>query len=37
MFEVGRNDGGPGRLWPCARIGFRRLDFFGYFFCQKKK
>jgi hypothetical protein len=37
MFEVGRNDGGPGRHWPCVWIGFRRLGFFGYFFCQEKK
>jgi hypothetical protein len=35
--EAGRNDGEPGRPWPCALIGFRRLDFFGYFFCQEKK
>lgn len=36
-FEAGRTDGEPGRRWPCARIGFCRLDLFGYFFCQEKK
>jgi hypothetical protein len=37
--EAGRNDPevSGGRPWPCALIGFRRLDFFGYFFCQEKK
>jgi hypothetical protein len=35
--EAGRKDGEPGRPLPCARIGFRRLDFFGNFFCQEKK
>ena len=39
LIEVGRNDpeASGGRHRPCARIGFRRLDFFGYFFCQEKK
>jgi hypothetical protein len=37
MFEEGRNEGGPGRLRPCAWIGFRLLEFFGYFFYQEKK
>jgi hypothetical protein len=35
--DQGRNDDGPGRLRPCGLIGFRRLDFFGYFLCQDKK